>query len=273
MALPKGGLLDPAYKDLGAEAIYARLPEDPDDDGGEDGGAGADPGQCGEVRDLKNGSGQSLTPQEIERAQADIKVLVSQAAQAARIMGQMPAGLERFTDGIIKPKLNPYETLRRFITETARDGVTWTRPNRRYMTQGLYMPARRSLELKPLAVVVDTSGSISPEDLSQFESEINAILEEYKTDILLIYCDTAAARIEEIKSEDLPIKIKAVGGGGTDFRPAFTEIEKRNYTPSVLVYLTDLCGEFPKTAPEYPVLWAKIGDEKINAPFGEIIQI
>jgi predicted metal-dependent peptidase len=127
MALPRGGLMDPAYKDLSAEAIYSRLVEDQEDDG-EDGDAGADPGQCGEVRDLKNGSGpgQTLTPQEIERAQADIKVLVSQAAQAARIMGQLPASLERFTDGIIKPKLNPYETLRRFITDTARNGVTWS---------------------------------------------------------------------------------------------------------------------------------------------------
>jgi predicted metal-dependent peptidase len=188
-------------------------------------------------------------------------------------MGQLPASLERFTDGIIKPKLNPYETLRRFITDTARNGVTWSRPNRRFIGRGLYLPARRSLELKPLAVVVDTSGSITPEDLAQFEAEINAVLEEFKTDILLIYCDSAAACIEEIRAEDLPIKIKPVGGGGTDFRPAFQEIEKRNYTPSVLIYLTDLCGEFPEKAPEYPVLWAKIGSEKIKAPFGEVIQI
>ena len=39
--------------------------------------------------------------------------------------------------------------------------------------------------------------------------------------------------------------------------------------PQTLVFLTDLYGSFPPSAPAYPVLWASTGSQK--APFGEVI--
>jgi len=38
-----------------------------------------------------------------------------------------------------------------------------------------------------------------------------------------------------------------------------------------LVFLTDLCGAFPKETPAYPVLWAST--ESRVAPFGQVIPI
>jgi hypothetical protein len=35
------------------------------------------------------------------------------------------------------------------------------------------------------------------------------------------------------------------------------------------VFLTDLCGTFPDTAPAYPVIWAST--ELRRAPFGSVI--
>ena len=39
--------------------------------------------------------------------------------------------------------------------------------------------------------------------------------------------------------------------------------------PQTLVFLTDLCGAFPKEVPNYPVLWAST--ESRSVPFGHVI--
>jgi predicted metal-dependent peptidase len=59
------------------------------------------------------------------------------------------------------------------------------------------------------------------------------------------------------------------GGGGTDFRPVFVYLEEQAITPQSLIFLTDLCGEFPEEGPLYPVIWA--ATTTVQAPFGETI--
>ena len=61
------------------------------------------------------------------------------------------------------------------------------------------------------------------------------------------------------------------GGGGTDFNPVFDWVAQEGMEPDALVYFTDLCGPFPKKAPDYPVIWC--ATTKQEAPFGKTIHI
>jgi predicted metal-dependent peptidase len=158
---------------------------------------------------------------------------------------------------------------------SARNDYSWTPPNRRYLSQGFYLPSLRSEELPEIVIAVDTSGSVTAEELAQFAAEISGILEAYDTTITVIYCDTGINGDPEIFTrEDMPLKLNAKGGGGTDFRPPFAWVQKQGLTPACLIYLTDMaCSSFPFD-PGYPVLWAKIGTWKSNPPpFGEVIEI
>jgi predicted metal-dependent peptidase len=81
------------------------------------------------------------------------------------------------------------------------------------------------------------------------------------------------AKAETVHRQDLPLKLVPVGGGGTDFRPAFDWVADRDLRPACLVYLTDLaCNRFPDP-PDYPVLWACMGEEEITPPFGEVVSV
>jgi predicted metal-dependent peptidase len=64
--------------------------------------------------------------------------------------------------------------------------------------------------------------------------------------------------------------LKALGGGGTDFAPVFKHVEEQGIEAACLVYLTDMYGSFPKSAPDYPVLWVSTSHID-NAPFGEVL--
>ena len=61
------------------------------------------------------------------------------------------------------------------------------------------------------------------------------------------------------------------GGGGTSFLPVFDWIAGRGLRPDLLVYFTDAEGEFPRRAPDYPVIWLVKGSGKV--PWGERIQL
>ena len=295
--LPQGCLVHPGFNGKSAEEIYGLLPD------GDGGGSGAgdgvpdwnsdDPGGCGEVRDYPgddgqqgNGNGKGTGPPPLvgpasksQKAQAetDWKIAAAQAAQAGRAMGNMPAGLERFVKELVDPKVCWKEQLRQFVERSSKNDYTWRRPNRRYIPMGVYLPSLWSEELGHVVIGDDTSGSVSQSEQDQFSAEVSSILEEYKTEITVIYCDTKIAGIEEFTQEDLPLRLKAKGGGGTDFRPPFEYVKEQGIEPVCFIYLTDLeCNRYPDPPPDYPVLWVSTKDPEDcswaeKPPFGEVI--
>lgn len=288
--LPQGGLTGMGT-DKSAEYIYARLPQQHGQGQGQGQSQGKgqgqqqqgkgqsqgngqqqDPGGCGEVRDAKNANGQAVSPAERERLSAEVKVMVQQAAQAARAAGRMPAELDRLVKEIVEPKVSWSEVLRRFIQASAKNDYRMMPPNRRYIHRGLYLPSLRSDELPEVVVAIDTSGSIGQREIDQFAAEVSAVLQDFDTTVSVLYCDTDIHSVEEFKREDLPLTLKPIGGGGTDFRPPFEWVEREGRTPACLIYLTDLyCNSLPDE-PSYPVLWANIGQER-TMPFGEVINV
>ena len=271
--LPNDPQLDAQYRDKAAEEIYTLMGDQkPEPD---QGGGGADPGGNGAVRDGQGDQGQPLGPQDQAQEDQNWKVALSQAAQQAKACGNLPADLARLVQELVHPKLNPYDILRQFLEMSARNDYSWTPPNRRYISQGFYLPSLRSEELPAIVVAVDTSGSVDQEQLDQFAAEISGILEAYDTTITVIYCDsTMQGTPETFTREDLPLTLAAAGGGGTDFRPPFKWVQDQELEPACLIYLTDMdCRRYP-VDPGFPVLWAKIGTWPTQAPpFGDVIEI
>ena len=275
VCLPNSRLLDPAFHGMSADEIYNRLPSSPPDGGGNsgDGRGGSDPGGCGEVRDVPGEDGGQASQAELTQAEEDWKIAVAQAAQQAKSMGSLPAGIPRLIDEILMPKVDWKEVLRRFVDQAARNDYRWFPPNRRYLSHGFYLPSLRSECLPPIVIAVDTSGSIGQAEIDQFATEVTAILQDYRTSCTVLYCDTKIAHIEEFTSEDLPLKLSPKGGGGTSFVPPYQWVEERALQPACLIYLTDMCGTFPDNAPGYPVMWAHIGPWETTPPFGEVIRL
>ncbi len=281
MSLPDGGLIDSSYANMTAEQVYSLLP-DQDQQGGSggegegEGDENPDPGGCGEVRDAKGEDGESQASEAEQRQQSqEWKVAMAQAAQQAKVAGNLPGSLERIVKEILEPKLDWREILRRFVDSSAKNDFSWSRPNRRYIGQGLYLPSLYSNELGQVVAAVDTSGSIRQSQLNEFASEINSILEDYRADCTVIYCDHEIDHVDEFPAGDR-VSLKAYGGGGTSFVPPFTYLADRGEAPRCMVYFTDgMCDDFPD-APPYPVLWVQkpmrgYGSREFRPPFGEVL--
>lgn len=221
----------------------------------------------GEVRDSPHDS-----KGEGEDVDTDWQMALAQALNQARECGDLSGGVDRLADTILRPKIDWKQLLERFISNRARNDYSWTPPSRRHLHMGLYLPSLSAEMLPEIVLAVDTSGSISSEELNQFCSEFSSILSAYDTTLNVLWCDQDITLEQTFSRLDLPLNPTPLGGGGTDFKPPFNWIEAQDINPSCLIYFTDMqCNRFPESEPEYPVLWVKVGNEGYEPPFGEVI--
>jgi predicted metal-dependent peptidase len=289
LKLPEGVLVENRFRGMSAEQIYnlleseADLEEDnngddqtsstesgtnvaPGNDESDDPGAPETEGGIGQVLDAPEPGDDSPSVEEQAR---EWDVAVNQAMTVAHQAGKVPVGLDRTVEGAAEAAVDWRELLRRLWSETIAADYSWMRPNRRHLWTGLYLPGVVREGVGEVAIAVDCSGSISPRQLRLFEAEARSILEGQRPErVYVLYFDAAVHKVEIYEAGER-IALNPVGGGGTAFEPCFEWLDERGIRPQTMVFLTDLYGSFPSSAPSYPVLWASTG--RRQAPFGEVI--
>jgi predicted metal-dependent peptidase len=165
-------------------------------------------------------------------------------------IGNLPAWLTETVDNLLQPKIDWRTHLRRLVcTEITRNDFSY--PNRRKVGLGLFLPQLRNESLSYAILCIDSSGSMSNEDLTKGLSEFAAIRQTQQFSAYFFSCDTEVKEALYYPSEeDIPwTKLPIDGRGGTDFRPVFEKcheiIRKEGKSPSVIVFFTDGYGPWP----------------------------
>jgi probable HAF family extracellular repeat protein len=129
------------------------------------------------------------------------------------------------------------------------------------------LPGIRVQRLSHLAVVVDTSGSISNHELSDFFSEIHGLWRQ-GADVTVVDCDAAVQRVYPY-SGTAPSAV--AGRGGTRIDPAFEYLRHPTRYPwDGCIYLTDGEAPIPETRPPCRILWvlSERAKRTLALPFG-----
>ena len=293
LSLPDGVLIDNRFRGMSAEQIYNLLESESEQEAGQESGREGkkDEPRGGEQQDeaqdgsdsnepsapiTEGGIGQVLDapqPDEetptIEEQAREWDVAVNQATTVARQAGKVPAGLHRTLEGAAEASVDWREVLRRLWSDTIPADYSWIRPNRRHVWAGLYLPGVIREGVGEIVIAVDCSGSVNARQLRLFEAEVGSILEGQRPHrVHVLYFDALVHKVETYEAGQ-PVHLSPVGGGGTDFAPCFDWLDEHGIQPQALVFLTDLYGSFPDSAPTYPVIWASTGSQK--APFGAVI--
>ena len=212
---------------------------DPQSDGGDSGGCGS-------------GAGGAPQPWEVPADQtavpgvhgADQVVLRRQTAHAitehAKTRGNVPAGLRRWAHDQTTTAPLPWrkvlaQTVRRSLTLAAgRITYSYARPGRRRLP-GIVVPAMRAPRVRT-AVVVDTSGSMSPDDLAAALVQIDGVVKGVGGSIDVLTCDAESGDAHRVRAAR---EVVLTGGGGTDMRVGIAAAERLRERPDVVVVLTD----------------------------------
>jgi predicted metal-dependent peptidase len=201
-----------------------------------------------------------------------IKNAIKKAYEQSKKFGNTPSSVIEEVKELLKPSVVPWrQILRQFVGQAVKvmELSTWKKVNRRF---GEAQKGHNSIKSIRIAVAVDTSGSISEDDFQDFINEILSIKSSYPSEIEIIEADCAVHKIYKLQKQ---VDTKFKGRGGTSFKPVFEHYESKEskFKPNLLIYLTDLYGDFPGYKPKYPVIWCATKNSDSNVPFGKIVKI
>jgi len=203
---------------------------------------------------------------------AEMNSLLVRAQNAAKMQGKTPLGIDREYETLLRPKVDWRIMLKEFVQSFPNDW-DFTNKDRRFMTSPFYLPSLNGEKVR-IAIALDTSGSITHKEISSFMTEAYAILSAFsRVEIILMCCDATVHNVKKVTSMQEATSFEVKGGGGTDFRPVFKELQKHNTEFEALIFFTDGYGTFPEPKDwygGYKVLW--IMTTEVKAPMGITIQ-
>ena len=243
-----------------------------DDDGDGDGDGGGGTGF--DEHDWEGA--ESLSEEETKDLERDIDEAIRQGALTA---GKAGGGGNRGFDDLLKVQVDWREVLREFVSNTCvgNDYATYARPNRRLLSQGVYMPSGISETIEELVLALDTSGSIGQREITVMLTEAASILETVKPNkVRVLYWGSDVVRDEVYEMHELDQMIastKPRDGGGTDVRCVTEYMREHDISPSAVIVLTDgyLYGGWGTWT--CPVLWTILDNENANPDIGKRVHI
>jgi predicted metal-dependent peptidase len=205
--------------------------------------------------------------------QADLlrRLVATECVRHAKEAGNVPAGLARWAEDTLAPTVN-WRTLlaaelRRAVADTAGAAdYSYRRPSRRAAAVGdVVLPALRR-PVPEVAVVCDTSGSMTEDLLALALAEVEGLLRSLgmARQVRVLACDAACGAAQRVSSAR---QVELVGGGGTDMGAGIAAASALRPRPAVTVVLTDGYTPWPGTAPKgMRVVIGLLGDGAPDAP-------
>lgn len=185
---------------------------------------------------MMNEDAQGVSQEELLKAAKDLFQRTIQKTVFSH--STIPGNVKDFLDEIDKKlsKINYKQLLQKVIRKSlpAMDRQnTWFRPSKRYAYQA---PGSKDGLVPRVEIFIDTSGSISKTEMTEFLNEVDQILKNTKNETTLHLFHTNCYYTTKFRrgqtAEDLKIE-----SGGTDLQDCFEKMKKRR--ADLVVFLTD----------------------------------
>jgi predicted metal-dependent peptidase len=258
---------------------------------------GNDPSEAGDALEAEGGRAEArdLQPAAHEIRARELawkmrlaEALMTERASGGKTWGAVPAWIDAMVSAVIQPAPNWTVLLQRSVAALARTERTFLRPSRRQSAIAfdagelwptlVSMPGRKVVHAGILVAIVDTSASMSDEQIARALGAIcAAATAEGLDEVRLIQADATVTSDAIVSPADLLMcKIAVKGRGGTAFGPALLALAKeaeRDATRFTAVYITDLDGTFPekRAVSAIEVLW--VTPVRRPVPFGRVLRM
>lgn len=204
----------------------------------------------------------------LDEARQVVRDLVMQATE--KCQGTSPAHLNEAIKSLSNPIMNWRQLLLHYLgRHVGNRRATHSRRNRRHEEFGIPGTSRRAAA--NVNVIVDTSGSVSSEDLRQFFAEIECISCQAKTSVLqwdASFQGWSAYRRGCWK------KMAVNGRGGTDMAAPIKWLIDNRKVADVQVMLTDgWCDYLPGDAVSFPVITVITTKDGNTPEYGHVIRM
>lgn len=191
---------------------------------------------------------------------------------SAQNPGSVPGGFVAWAEHQMAPPTISWERAfagvvrRQLSRKSAGFGKpTYARPAKRATMGGSMILPRRVRQELSAAIVLDTSGSMSPSELADSINEVHGIIRRARVserNCAIFQVDANVASIVDagqLMQQARSGKVEFAGGGGTDMRVGISAAEETG--ADVIVVLTDGFTPWPDSTPMAPLVIGLTGSE------------
>ncbi|MBR9700397.1 hypothetical protein GOV11_00860 [Candidatus Woesearchaeota archaeon] len=256
--------------------------DDKDDKDNQDGQGQGQLGRNIDNHDYKTRDGKaykSLTEFEKEQIRQEAKEQVVEAAFRAKKRGNLPANIERMVEKLTRGEVNWRRYIWKHITAELPFDYAMSRPNRRYISQGIYLPGMRK-ESVEIVAFIDLSGSIDSPEKDAFVAELCGVTDAHpNVKMTIVSHDSKIHGVTELTKATKQQILEADyrGGGGTDHRPCFEWLDENKPNVRLVLIFTDGHTVFPDKGAERmrDIVWVitRDGVDEGSIPFGNVVKI
>jgi len=310
--LPEGAVFDPMFKGWSMREVFNYIYKE--NSGGGGGGEGKEKGKGGDGQpcegdgddegdDNESGEGDKQskkikvngkeydagdefdehdhesakkTPEEIKETDERIDRAIREGGILA---GRMGGNIPRAISDVLEAKIDWKAVLREFVSSSTKgkDEFTWRKMNKRQLANDIYLPSVEDETVGEIIYAVDTSGSISDEDLAKVAGELASLCEMCQPErVRVLWWDTEVhgEQIFEGDYSNIAKMLKPVGGGGTKVSSVSNYIIKKGITAECLIVHTDGYVESNiNWKLKLPTLWLVTMCRSFDPPSGKKVMI
>jgi hypothetical protein len=225
------------------EAVYERVYINPPPPPGSDGNP-IDPGE-------QPGEGDEQLAGADDPARGPLAAEVYRDADPHKFRGVNPGDMDRIIGTLNPTGVNWRKVVRMMIRMSMGGGrASWATRNTGALSLGLVLPGKVGLRAGTLVVAVDTSGSMSQDEINSGLAGIKEMLVQCNPKaIWLLEIDAAVHKATCIKRmADFKAMAKLKGGGGTDMREVMKWVgQQPNLKPDLVIVMTDGDTPYPSS--------------------------
>lgn len=232
------------------DIIYKQSKKQKDNTQTDDNSDGQGGGVIGQNIDFDNVREDIMRPQNVQKTSSNMRRIIQESIitnkmQGNKTMGDMPGNLLRRIEELIGTRLPWHKYLRRYLSNIASDDLSFDTPDKNHIYRDLILPGVYEDEekLEDILFVIDTSGSISDDDLNNFMSQAFSICKDFNATGKVIFFDSIVQDVFEIDKDNFK-KARPAGGEGTNVDSALSYIRDEHLKYICVVVLTD--GYFPR---------------------------
>lgn len=206
--------------------------------------------------------------------------IIASMPEGSKSRGTVPAGVERIINELKNPILDWRTILNDFVQEDICD-YSFSPPDKRMEDSPFFLPDfnEKDESAKDLLFMIDTSGSMSNDAITDCYSEIYGAIQQFNGKLTgkLGFFDAVVVEPVPFEDEDEFKIIRPKGGGGTSFHIIFDYVRKKmqDDPPVSIIILTDGYAPYPDEAAamDIPVLWIINNKEAQPPSWGKVARM
>jgi predicted metal-dependent peptidase len=181
-----------------------------------------------------------------EQSQVEVEGMRKRVAEEVmKQQGSAPAALVEWAKTLVAPQITWQNILRTTVKRAVQkvsggaSDYSYGKVNDRTLDPSLILPTL--ITKRPeIAVIIDTSGSISVPELEAAVSEVAGVMRAHCNRMTVMACDETVHEVHTVNMSTSLSELRLTGGGGTDMRAGIDyALTKLRHKPNIIIVFTD----------------------------------